>query len=79
LDPTYAAYFNRGLSCYEVGQFDQAIQDFGETIRLNPAHAEAYSGKGNAHHALNRYDLAIQNFNEVIRGDVSPERRARTP
>jgi tetratricopeptide (TPR) repeat protein len=32
----------RGLAYYDLGQFEQAIRDFDEAIRINPRYDRAY-------------------------------------
>ena len=41
--PTPNAWFNRGISWYEVGEYSQSIADFTEAIRINPADDNYYS------------------------------------
>ena len=36
------AYFEQGLSRYDLSQYGQAIQDFGEAIRLDPTVAATH-------------------------------------
>jgi tetratricopeptide (TPR) repeat protein len=50
LDPTYAiAYHSRGGSRYYLGQYEQAIQDLDEAIKLDPAYAIAYAWRSTIH------------------------------
>jgi tetratricopeptide (TPR) repeat protein len=41
-------FSNRGLQYLNAGQYDLAIQDFGQAIRLNPEDAWAFYGRGRA-------------------------------
>jgi lipoprotein NlpI len=41
-------YFNRGIAYKHKGQYDRAIQDYDQAIRLNPRQAEAFSSRGTA-------------------------------
>jgi hypothetical protein len=49
------------------GNYDQAIQDFNEAIRVTPQFAGAFNGRGVAYFAKGDYGQAIQDFNEAIR------------
>jgi tetratricopeptide (TPR) repeat protein len=60
-------YFNRGLEKQQRGDNQGAINDYNETIRLNPKNADAYLCRGNAKSALGNKEGAISDFNEVIR------------
>src|SRR5262245_24420676 len=64
-----ASYFNsRGLAYRAKGDFDQAVADFDEAIRLEPKGAAAFlNNRGLARHSMNDYDGAIAGFDEVIR------------
>src|SRR5450759_200174 len=35
-------FSNRGVANYERGEYDRAIQNYGQAIKLNPNHAGAY-------------------------------------
>src|SRR5687767_5377237 len=39
-DPSF--YFERGAKAYQKGEYEQAIDEFTEAIKLAPKHAEAY-------------------------------------
>ena len=43
------AHYSRGLAYLKKGEFDRAITDFDEAIRLNPEDGEAYHNRGVAH------------------------------
>ena len=62
-------YFSRGKSRYDLGQYDQAIQDFGEVINLDPRYAAAHFWRGMSRNKLGQDKQAIQDFSEVIRLD----------
>jgi len=63
---TDADYNNRGNSYYEKGQYDQAISDYSEAIKINPADAIAYNNRGLAYYKKGQYDKAISDCTKAI-------------
>ena len=61
--------YNRGDAWAAKKEYDKAIADFNEAIRLDPKLALAFTDRGNAWRAKKEYDKAIADFNEVIRLD----------
>jgi D-alanyl-D-alanine-carboxypeptidase/D-alanyl-D-alanine-endopeptidase len=51
----------------DKGDYDRAIQNYDEAIRLDPKSADAFAGRGSAYLLKGDYDLAIQDYNEAIR------------
>ncbi len=47
--------------------YDKAIADYNEAIRLDPKNAAAYTSRAFAWSQKNEYDKAIADYNEVIR------------
>ena len=69
-DPTTkdaSVYYNRGLAYSNKGQYDRAIQDFDQAIRLNPQYARAYVNRGFAYDDQGQRDRAIQDYDQAIR------------
>jgi tetratricopeptide (TPR) repeat protein len=62
-----AIYFYRGTAYYRKGDYDHAIADFDEAIRLWPDHAGTYNSRGAACGSKGDYDCAIADFDEAIR------------
>ncbi|HEX9193270.1 MAG TPA: aspartyl protease family protein [Burkholderiales bacterium] len=60
-------YNNRGNAWGTKGQYDKAIADFDEAIRLNPQDAPTYGNRGHAWYRKNDYDRAIADYGEAIR------------
>ena len=56
-----------GTTRNEKGEFDKAIADFTESIRLDPRHAEVYRGRAYAYPKNGEFDKAIADYNEAIR------------
>ena len=61
------AYNNRGIAYSNKGQYDRAIQDYDQALRLNPSDADAYHNRGNAYANKGQYDRAIQDYDQAIR------------
>jgi len=54
--------------CYhKLKQYQLAIKDYNEAIRLEPDLAFAYNNRGYTYSALKQYQLAIKDYNEAIR------------
>jgi tetratricopeptide (TPR) repeat protein len=62
-----ASAFKRAEQEMEAKQYDQAIADYSEVIRLKPDYAAAYYNRGNAYYDLKQYDEAMADYSEVIR------------
>ena len=58
-----------GLGLRRKGDYDKAIADYTEAIRLNPKLAEAYYSRGFAYGKKGDYDKAIADYTEAIRLD----------
>lgn len=61
------AFNNRGIAYFAKGDFDRAIEDYSQAIKLSPQFNAAFNNRGNAYVAKHDYDHAIQDFNEAIR------------
>jgi tetratricopeptide (TPR) repeat protein len=64
---TVEAYNNRGLAYHELKQYDKAIKDYSQSIKLDPAHVAAYNNRGNSHYERNEYRLALADFNQSLK------------
>jgi tetratricopeptide (TPR) repeat protein len=63
------AYNTRGGAHLEKKDYDNALSDFNEAIRLDPNFALAYKNRGWVRCEKKEYDKAISDFNEAIRLD----------
>jgi len=59
-------YSSRGTAYYKQKQYDLAIKDFTEAIRLDPT-AVAYDNREEAYKKKGRYDLAAKDAAEAVR------------
>jgi hypothetical protein len=66
---TARAYCNRGYASMEKGEYEQAIADYAEAIRLDPAYLSAYGLRGSVWYVKEEYDKCIADLNEAIRLD----------
>jgi tetratricopeptide (TPR) repeat protein len=62
-------YNNRGNARSSIRDYDGAIADYTETIRLRPTHAHAYINRGNAKKGKGNYEGAIADYDQAIRLD----------
>ena len=63
-------YYNRGDTFFDLGKFEDAIQDYNKAIDLNPNDESVYYNRGVAFIYLNEYEKAIENLSKAI--DLDP-------
>ncbi len=61
------AAYNRGNAYARIGDFDRAIADYDEAIRLNPTMATAFDNRGRAYSEKNQFERAVADYDEAIR------------
>ena len=68
MDPAHAflALNDRGNAYDEKGDFEKAIADYSESIRLRPDYATAYYNRANSHNALEETEKAIADLDAAI-------------
>src|SRR5438128_2558409 len=66
---TAERHFIKGLEWLKKKEYDKAIADFSEAIRILPDNATGYLTRGGAYHSKKEYDKAIADFSEAIRLD----------
>lgn len=64
-----AAFLNRGNAYLNMKDYDRAIADYDQSLRLNPKYIKSFGNRGLAYANKKDYDRAIANYNEVIRLD----------
>jgi tetratricopeptide (TPR) repeat protein len=60
------AFDNRGVAYKLKGEYDRALQDYEQAIRLNPVNANAFNNRGIVYRIKGEYDLAIGDYDEAI-------------
>jgi tetratricopeptide (TPR) repeat protein len=65
------AFFYRGRALAAESQFDRAIQDFNEAIRLDPAFPDAFNFRGVAWAGKGEFERAIVDFDQAIQLDAN--------
>jgi tetratricopeptide (TPR) repeat protein len=67
LNPSYEAYFNRGIIRREIGDLEGAIEDYDIAIRIKPTQSEIYNNRGNVRRDRGDLQGAMSDYNEAIR------------
>ena len=62
-----AEHYVQGTVYTAVGQWQNAIKEFDESIRLDPEAADAYNNRGAVYAELNQFQKAIHDYDEAIR------------
>lgn len=68
-----ATYVNRGILLAQLGEYQDALNDYNEALRIDAQLAQAWNGKGNLYYLAERYDAAIAAFERALELDL-PER-----
>jgi len=61
------AYYDRALGYAHKADYDHAIRDYHQAVRINPDYADAYYGRGWAYPLKGDHHHAIQDFNQLLR------------
>jgi tetratricopeptide (TPR) repeat protein len=64
---TAREFADRGISYAQSGDYDRAIADLSQAIRLNPKDDNAYNWRAYAYSQKRDYDRAIADYNQAIR------------
>lgn len=67
LAPTAAAFSLRGNVHYDQGNWDKAIADYSETLRLEPANGEAFNNRAWTYYRAERAAEALADANTAVR------------
>ena len=63
---TARAHLNQGDIFYENGDFEAAVEEYSEAIKLDSAYVDAYLARGYTYYMLDAYDLAVADYNRAI-------------
>jgi tetratricopeptide (TPR) repeat protein len=69
-------YFTIANQYYYKRDYDRAIENYTEAIRLDPNNSNAYNGRGNAYYSKRDYDRAIERIIPRRSGSI---RKIRMP
>ena len=58
-------YYNHGIDNYNSKNYEQAISDFTQSIKLNPNFADSYDMRGNAYRALGKHAWAVKDLKKA--------------
>ncbi len=65
--PTFAEGYNqRAIACFVIGEWERAIEDCKQTVKLNPYHFGAYAGMGHAYLRLGEIGEAIEAYQQAL-------------
>jgi tetratricopeptide (TPR) repeat protein len=71
LIPTAHQYIKSGLSCYQKGDYNEAIKQFQKALKLNPEKAEIHYNLGLTYQAKGLFDKAIEEYRKAL--ELNPE------
>ncbi len=60
------AHYNRGNAYADKKEYDKAIEDYSEAIRLDPKYAAAYTNRGTTWQDKKEYDKAVADYDRAI-------------
>lgn len=66
-DENANTYYKRGFAHYNLENYQEAIADYIQAIRINPNYAKAYHQLGLVRYQIKDYEGAVADFTEVIR------------
>ncbi len=63
---SFEEYYKRGHASYQVKNYDEAIENFGQAIQKQPKFSKTYVNRGNARYNLKQYESALSDYNQAI-------------
>ncbi len=64
---SFMDYYQRGDTAYQEQDYQQAVTNFTQALKLNPQEVKAYVNLGNARYNLNDYEGALANYNQALK------------
>jgi len=64
---TATAFYNSGVDKYNAGDYQGAIADYNQAIKLKPDYATAYFNRGSSKYNLGDYQGAIADYSQAIK------------
>ena len=64
-DPAY--HYNKGNELYNLGQYEKAIEEYDQAIKLDQNNPLYHNGKGIALYMLGQYEKAIEEYDQAIK------------
>jgi tetratricopeptide (TPR) repeat protein len=61
------AYYNRGIGYQNSKDYELALKDYDQALRLRPAYSSAFNNRGNVFQSLRQYERAIQDYDQATR------------
>jgi tetratricopeptide (TPR) repeat protein len=61
------AFQHRGNAWNKMGEYDNAIADYSEAIRLNPQDPDAFSSRGHALNSKGEHGKAVADFEQATK------------
>ena len=55
-------YYQRGVYSYSLGSYEQAIEDFNQSLAITPKALDTYYYRGHSYLYLGRYDKALKDL-----------------
>lgn len=62
IEPSYWAYHNRGVASLRLGDYEGAVEDLTQAIKLSPTSAKAFYNRGVVYQRMGQDDLARRDF-----------------
>lgn len=66
-----AEYFDRGRACYELGQYERAIEDFSRGLEQTPNDIGALTWRAHIYRTIGAFALAISDYDHILALDAS--------